>query len=223
LWKIFDFPQSWLFHKIGPVNLWKTWFRGKQWYDKLLEIIITIKTYYFSEDEFSRFHSLLKIQACPHCKLTGFLILHGYLYGYSETSDTAKNKRAHRVFCSNRNNRQGCGRTFSVFDARFIRNFIFTAGILWLFLKNTKTGMNRFKAAKKLSIEWSDTSIYRLYKRFKNNQPHIRSLLLSIKDPPCQTKTQHPEIQTIYHLESAFDGVFNPIAMFQHHFQQSFL
>ena len=223
-----DCGKSLIFHNPGfstKMALWKCGkfiFFEKTWYDELLEVI-KIRFYYFSEDEFSKYHSFLKMQTCPHCKQPGFLILHGYLYGYSDTSNSERVKRAHRIFCSNRNNRNGCGKTFSIFNAHFIKHFIFTARILWLFLKNIKTGMNPFKAAENLDIEWSDTTIYRLYHRFKNNQPAIRSLLLRIKDPPDKQKTKDPLIQTILHLESVFAGVYNPIAQFQHHFQHSFL
>ena len=31
-----------------------------------------------------QFYKELKLIKCPHCKLIGFLILHGYLYGYDE-------------------------------------------------------------------------------------------------------------------------------------------
>ncbi|MCK5543067.1 MAG: hypothetical protein KAI40_10275, partial [Desulfobacterales bacterium] len=59
----------------------------------------------------------LKIYACPHCNCCGCLILHGFLYGYDDTDFV---RRGHRIFCSNRNLRSGCGRTFPMLKSRFI-------------------------------------------------------------------------------------------------------
>jgi len=53
--------------------------------------------------------------------LNGTLIRHGFLCGFDESSPQRKTVRARRIFCSNRNARRGCGRTFSVWIADKIR------------------------------------------------------------------------------------------------------
>jgi hypothetical protein len=79
--------------------------------------------YYRTEEEFEGIRSRLKNNPCPHCRITGCLILHGYLYGYKEDTSSKKVKRGHRIFCNNRLNRKvkGCGRTFSILISGFIK------------------------------------------------------------------------------------------------------
>src|SRR5207247_1421567 len=67
---------------------------------------------------------------CPHCKAVGTLIRHGYLRGFDEGNSQRKTIRARRIFCSNRNARPGCGRTFSVWAAAKIRRRSVTTGAL---------------------------------------------------------------------------------------------
>jgi hypothetical protein len=55
----------------------------------------------------------LKLTPCSHCRQTGALIGHGLLRGYAERSSDVV-VRGRRIFCSNRDQRPGCGRTFSV-------------------------------------------------------------------------------------------------------------
>ncbi len=85
----------------------------------------------------------LKQTPCPHCKVVGTLNRHGSLLGYDESSPQQRTVRARRVFCSNRNARRGCGRTFSVWFADKIRRLSLTAGALWRFLQAAVAGSNR--------------------------------------------------------------------------------
>ncbi len=50
----------------------------------------SIKKYYSSQEDFNRFYNKIKLIQCPFCHLISTLILHGYLYGYSETYDSKK-------------------------------------------------------------------------------------------------------------------------------------
>jgi hypothetical protein len=177
-----------------------------------------IREFYRAEGEFKRFHANIKCLLCPHCRRVGFLILHGYLYGYGETDLI---QRGYRIFCSNRNNRSGCGRTFSFLQAGCIRNFVVFAGLLSVFLEKIRQGFCPAEAARKSRLNMSSTTIYRLYKRFKLNQSRIRSYLLRLKAPPPSVDTDDPVIQTITHLTSAFSPCI--VSGFQHHFQSSFL
>src|SRR5205085_506945 len=82
--------------------------------------------FYRSEKEWSTFAEQLKLMPCPHCKTVGNLIRHGCLRGYDESNSQRKTIRARRIFCSNRNARRGCGRTFSVWSADKIRRLSLT-------------------------------------------------------------------------------------------------
>src|SRR4051794_3753993 len=56
--------------------------------------------FYRSEQEWTAMFERLKLTPCPHCKVVGMLIRHGFLRGYDQNS--RKTIRARRVFCSNR-------------------------------------------------------------------------------------------------------------------------
>ncbi len=162
----------------------------------------------------------MKMSDCPHCKRNGYLISHGYLYGFGKSS-TCSIKRGHRIFCSNRKNKNGCGKTFSILKSVFIRNFMIGAKTLWDFLNKARYGIPLSKAFRSTGTNMSMTTCYRIFKKFRFNQPRIRTRLLNTKAPPDLTCVKSPLIQTIIHLEEVFQNC--PVSDFQHHFQSSFL
>jgi hypothetical protein len=80
--------------------------------------------FYRSTQEWILIAERLKQTPCPHCKVVGTLIRHGYLCGFDESNPQRKTVRARRIFCSNRKARRGCGRTFSVWIADKIRRLV---------------------------------------------------------------------------------------------------
>ncbi len=188
--------------------------------------VLLIPEFYSTEDEFKQFYANIKLLLCPHCRRVGSLILHGYLYGYAPEGilgceETDLVQRGRRIFCSNRNNRFGCGKTFSLLLAGCIRNFMVFAKLLSGFLEKIQQGFCPAEAARKVGLEMSTTTIYRLYKKFRLNQSRIRSYLLRLKAPPPLCDTDDPVIQTIFHLTSVFKTC--AVSQFQHCFQTSFL
>jgi len=181
------------------------------------------RRFYKSQEDFRQIYLGLKQAACPHCKLNGYLNLHGYLRGYDEKACAGKVIRGHRIFCSNRNKRKGCGRTFSVLALNILKKFIIRAYSLWKFLKNTARGNNKNNSLRSLNIAFSSSSAYRLWKRFRFAQTKIRMFLLRLCCPPILTKNRQPAIQTILHLKSAFKNTSCPISAFQDYFQAHFL
>lgn len=179
---------------------------------------VPIKACYSNEEEFKTFHSTLKHLLCPHCRQRGYLILHGFLYGYGDTDWI---KRGHRIFCSNRNRKSGCGKTFSLLKTLFIRQFMISARVLSAFLDYLCQGLYPAKAGRISASQMSKTSVYRIYHRFRHSQNRIRTLLNQVKDPPDLPGTNDPVVQTILHLKSVFSGCF--VSQFQRFFQVSFL
>jgi len=173
--------------------------------------------------DFLAFYRQIKLVQCPHCQRTGYLILHGYLSGYDEKGSNKQISRGHRVFCSNRNRRHGCGRTFSVLPAHLLKKFTITAKSIWDFLNNILSGMCTFAAFNLLGLPFSVTSGYRLYKRIYQNQNILRTRLLNKSPPPVNVPSQNPLIKTILHLKASFTRNMNPIATYQAHFQNDFL
>ena len=173
--------------------------------------------------DFLAFYRQIKLLQCPHCQRTGYLILHGFLRGYDEKSSTKKIIRSHRVFCSDRNRREGCGCTFSVLKDHLLKNSTITTKSIWDFLSNILRGMSTFAAFNLLALPFSVTSGYRLYKRIFQNQNISRTRLLNKSPPPVKVPSRNPLIKTILHLKAAFARNVNPIAAYQAHFQTSFL
>jgi hypothetical protein len=184
--------------------------------------------FFRSPEEWLAIAERLKQTACPHCKIVGTLIRHGCLYGYDESSPQRKTVRARRIFCSNRNARRGCGRTFSVWRADKIRRLSLTTGALWRFLQLALAGTI---AAASHAVDWrlSDRTWQRIWKRFHQGQSKIRTALCGRCPPPelpprlPSKTTRRPAAHVLAHLQAAFPDVHCPIAAFQHSMQTFFL
>src|SRR5882672_10490253 len=137
--------------------------------------------FYRSAAEWNALAERLKLTPCPHCQVVGALIRHGYLRGYDESSPQRKTVRARRIFCSNRNARRGCGRTFSVWIADKIRRLSLTTGALW-------------------------RTLQRIWQRFDRGQSKIRTALSGRCPPPALSAQpgQRPAAQVLAHLHAAF-------------------
>lgn len=166
-------------------------------------------------------HRVIKMLRCPHCGSSGFLILHGYLRGYRDDED-GRVIRGHRIFCSNRNRKRGCGRTFSVLLAGFIRHCVVTARTVWRILEGVLKGLCVFVLYKQSFTQLGLSSLYRIYHRFCSHQSWIRSFLIRVSHPPGMPSERHPVRQTIRHLMSVFSGEACPIEAFQHRFGACF-
>ena len=158
-----------------------------------------------------------KLIACPHCGRVGDLNLHGPATGYAECG-SERLARGHRLFCSNRGRRRGCGRTISVLLSDSLHCRVVRTGTLWHFLLAVAAGITRKAAweatgAQVLSLR----SGYRLFHRFARAGPAIRTRLLSLRPPPRSTSPS-PLVQLTEHLKLALPGD-DPLSAFQHHFQ----
>jgi len=172
-----------------------------------------------SDDEWPAFAERLKQTSCPHCNAVGALNRHGFLYGFDETSPRRVTVRARRVFCSNRNARPGCGRTFSIWFADKIGRLSLTTGGLWRFLE-TAVAVSIVAARKAFFSSWLDVRTWqRIWKRFDLAQSKIRTALYEHCLPPespLPLKPEHqPAAQVIEHLKAAFPDAHCPITAFQ--------
>ena len=179
--------------------------------------------FYRGEQELLGIHERLKRTPCPHCKVVGALNRHGSLRGYDESSPRQKTVRARRVFCSNRNARPGCGRTFSLWLADKIRRVSLTAAGLHTFLKRAVAG-GIAAAVGGLECRLSDRTLQRLWARFHQGQSKIRTALAQRCKPPQPADAPRtPAAQTLAHLEAAFPDSVCPIAAFQQALRTFFL
>lgn len=178
-------------------------------------------------EEWAAIAERLKQTSCPHCKAVGTLIRHGYLLGYDESS-RQRTLRARRIFCSNRNARPGCGRTFSVWLADKIRRLSLTAAALWRFLQLAVAG-SVLAAGHAVNGRLSDRTWQRIWERFNQAQCQIRTALHG-RSPPPDTPPQpmgnpkrQPAAQVLAHLQAAFPDALGPIAAFQQTTQTFFI
>ena len=184
----------------------------------------TMQWFYRSDAEWNAIAERLKLTPCPHCKVVGTLIRHGFLYGYDESSQR-KTLRAQRVFCSNRNRRPGCGRTFSVWLADKIRRLSLTTSGLWRFLQRAAT-VGILKASRAVDCHLSDRTWQRIWKRFDQGQSKIRTALLGRGPPPelpAEPARRPAAAQVLAHLQAAFPDADCPVTAFQHAMQTFFV
>jgi hypothetical protein len=173
--------------------------------------------FYRGPDECNALLERLKQTACPFCKAVGTLIRHGYLLGFDESCPQRKTLRARRIFCSNRNARPGCGRTFSAWCADKIRRLSLTTSAVWQFLQRAAAD-SIAAAVRAADCLRSDRTWQRLWKRFDLGQSKIRTALSARCPPPelpTQTSRRPAAAQVLAHLKAAFPNAHCPIAAFQ--------
>ena len=176
--------------------------------------------FYRNDDEWNAIASRLKLIPCPHCKVVGTLNQHGSLRGYGDSNGRETVLRARRVFCSNRNRRRGCGRTFSVWLANTIRRLSLTTGTLYTFLRLAVA--STIVAAIAAVGHRSARTWQRIWRRFNLAQSRIRTAL-SARCPPPElpatelppTPSRRPAAHCLAHLQTAFPDA-DPVASFQH-------
>lgn len=177
--------------------------------------------YFSTKLEFAQFKDKIKLVPCPHCRKIGFLILHGPLYGLCVDKNGNELCRGHRYLCNNRNNRSGCGRTFSILWSYVIKYSIAGAHCVWKFLSSIKRGRAKNTVFKNGALGFTSRCADRWLEKLKKYQYTIRTNLLK-KTPVPRINNGNSLIQMLYHLKYAFIGSSCPIADYQKHFQISF-
>lgn len=181
--------------------------------------------FYRSEQEWISIAERLKQMPCPHCKTVGTLIRHGALYGFDDSNPQRKTLRARRVFCSNRYQRRGCGRTFSVWIVDKIRRLSLTTRTLWLFLQLAVVA-GIAAAIRVVNCPRSDRTFQRIWQRFDRSQSAIRTALSRRGPPPplpAEPARRPAAAQVLAHLQSTFPHADCPIASFQHSMRSFFV
>lgn len=126
------------------------------------------------------------------------------------------------MWCSNRGQRGGCGRSFCVFIAQVLPRHTFRAGGLWGWLLQLLAGLSLKAAAEKLGLPFALETFYQLRRKLRRGLDRLRTWLCR-KQPPPQSGQADPLLQTVAHLKSAFPESPCPPAQFQLHFQSPFL
>jgi hypothetical protein len=147
---------------------------------------------------------------------------HSFLYG-NDPFDCAKEAvRGQRVFCSNRGQRGGCGKTFSVFLADILPRHTLTATLLWQWLIQKLARRSAKAAAEKAHLPFALETVYRVGRKLRGCLDRLRTLLCREQAPPASAQAD-PVLQSAEHLQSVFPCQGCPPAAFQLHFQVPFL
>jgi hypothetical protein len=126
------------------------------------------------------------------------------------------------VFCSNRGQRGGCGKTFSLVLADILPRHTLTSSLVWRWLVEVLAGLSIKAAAEKLRLPFVLETIYRLRRGLRRCLDLVRTQLCREQPPPASTNTD-PLLQTVEHLRLVFPDSECPPAAFQLHFQCPFL
>lgn len=130
--------------------------------------------------------------------------------------------RGQRVFCSNRGQRGGCGRTFALFLADVLPRHTVPASLVWPWLVKLLAGLSVQAATETLRLPFALETLYRLRRRLGRRLEAVRTRLWREQSPPVSGQAD-PLLQTVAHLQTVFPGSACPPAEFQRHFQQPFL
>ena len=126
------------------------------------------------------------------------------------------------MFCSNRGQRGGCGKTFSLVLAEVLPRHTLTASLVWRLLVQVLAGLSLKAAAENVRLPFALETIYRLRRSLQRGLDRVRTWLCREQSPPVSTHTD-PLLQTVVHLRTVFPDSECPLATFQLHFQHPFL
>ena len=161
----------------------------------------------------------LKAQRCPHCHCAESLNRHSFLRGNDPDVANGQRLRGQRVFCSDRGQRGGCGRTFSVFLAEVLPRFTLTAVLLCQLLLLLLGGQSVQAAVRSLNLPFADQTLYHTLGRLRRRLDAARTRLCQITPAPASSQAE-PLLQTIEHFRAAFPRADCPLQEFQTRFQE---
>ena len=167
----------------------------------------------------------LKQQRCPHCGCAESLNRHSKLYGNDPANPGSQAERGQRVFCSDRGQRGGCGRTFSIFLAEVLPRHTVRAGVVSRLLKELLAGSSIKAAVEKLPQNCSGFGLETLYHslaRLRGRLDAVRSWLCRRQAAPESSQSE-PLLQTAEHLQRVFPEALCPVSEFQVVFQEPLL
>lgn len=164
----------------------------------------------------------LKRQRCPRCERVETLNRHSFLLGNDPERTDGQTVRGQRVFCSNRGQRGGCGKTFSLVLAEVLPRHTLTASLVWRWLQELLAGLSLQAASEKLRLPFVLETFHRLRRRLLRGLDQLRTRLCRELSPPASSQSQ-PLLQTVEHLRAAFPASACPVAVFQLRFQHPFL
>lgn len=173
--------------------------------------------YVKDQESYASYSLHLKQIACPYCYQVGFLNRHGFLKGYGEKYDE-KMIRGYRIFCCNRDQRLGCGKTHSVLLSAHLWRHSIKSSEVTMFLNRLLVGQSLeaawFCSAKKRCLETGRA----IWRRFSRTHLGIRSKIFGKENRSSQ---KEPRLVTWEATLERFRSS-DPIGDYQLYFQQAF-
>ena len=164
----------------------------------------------------------LKQQRCPRCGENETLNRHSFLFGNDPSQAAGQSARGQRVFCSNRGQRGGCGRTFSIFLAEVLPRHTVRATLLWKLLSQLLAEAGIKAAVESLRLPFALETLYHLLHRLRRRLDALRCPLCRQHKAPDSSQSD-PLRQSIEHLQAVFANQLCPVSAFQVFFQEPFL
>jgi hypothetical protein len=165
----------------------------------------------------------LKQLCCPECGAAETLNCHSKLFGNDPDSNEGDPiQRGQRVWCCNRGQRGGCGRSFSIFLAEVLPRHTVTGPWLWRLLQRLLAGGSIKATVEALTLPFALETLYHLLHRLRQRLAEVRSVLCREQKPPASSQTD-PLLQTAEHMRSLFPKSICPAADFQFYFQRPLL
>jgi len=173
--------------------------------------------------ELAEYFLALKQHRCPGCGASESLNCHSKLYGNDPHSrEGGRIQRGQRLWCCNRGQRGGCGRTFSVFLAEVLPRHTIGASFTWSLLERLLDGGSIKAVFEALRLPFALESAYHLVHRLRERLTALRPALCRQQKPPASSQAD-PLLQTVEHLRCLFPRSDCPAAEFQLHFQRPLL
>jgi hypothetical protein len=123
------------------------------------------------------------------------------------------------VWCSNRGQRGGCGRSFCIFLAQVLPRHSVTAPWLWKLLCGLLAGGSIKASVEALAPPFALETLYHLLQRLRRQLPDLRSRLCREQKAPDSSQSD-PLLQSAEHLQLVFPDAACATESFQERFQR---
>lgn len=127
--------------------------------------------FFSSLDDIERYTRQLQYKLCQHCKQSCHLLSHGYVRKKTSDQPIAK-----RIFCSNRHQHTGCGRTLQLYVSSVIPALHYSGMAIMAFLMVFIQGKTITHAYQAATLSASPRNAYRWLHKTMARLSEFRSL-----------------------------------------------
>lgn len=120
---------------------------------------------------------------CPHCSKREQLVSHGWIY--KQRSGDEREAVGKRIFCSNRNQRSGCGRTVQFYVAHRVPAMKYDAAHMFVFVLYLLLGLAVGTAYCMATRQSEPRNAWRWLDRLELNLSNFRCTLNTRPEAPC--------------------------------------